>query len=97
MFLNRSIRPTERSPQRRRTHARLTRCSSPVCLMWLEERVLLSIGPPDPSASAPLILPASVMNSAVVPHQSHWGPRHRSISPREPLKFTRSIRGLTAA
>ena len=64
MFLNRSIRPTERSPQRRRTHARLTRCSSPVCLMWLEERVLLSIGPPDPSASAPLILPASVMNSA---------------------------------
>ena len=64
MFLNRSIRPTDRLPQRRRNHARLGRCASPVCLMWLEERVLLSIGPPDPSASAPLVLSASVMNSA---------------------------------
>jgi hypothetical protein len=36
-----------------------------MCLMWLEDRVLLSIGPPNPSASAPLVLSTTVMNSAV--------------------------------
>ena len=33
--------------------------------MWLEDRVLLSSGPANPSANAPLVLPASVMTSAM--------------------------------
>jgi large repetitive protein len=32
--------------------------------MWLEDRILLSSGPANPSATAPLVLPAAVMSSA---------------------------------
>ncbi len=35
-----------------------------LCAMWLEDRILLSSAPANPSANAPLLLPASVMHGA---------------------------------
>jgi hypothetical protein len=64
MFLSRSTRLTRKTPTSRRENARLARCSWSLCAMWLEDRVLLSSGPTNPSADAPLLLPASVMTSA---------------------------------
>ena len=70
MFLRRSIQLTQKTVPSRRENSRGTRCRWSLGAMWLEERVLLSAGSGSvsgrpPSSSAPLVLPASVMNSAV--------------------------------
>jgi large repetitive protein len=70
MFLRRSIQLTQKTVPSRRENSRGTRCRWSLATMWLEERVLLSGGSGNvfgrpPSLSAPLVLPASVMNSAV--------------------------------
>jgi FG-GAP-like repeat len=65
MFLGSSIQPTQNSAPRRRENCRGALRSLSLCTMWLEDRVLLSTGPANPSAAAPLLLSAAVMNSAV--------------------------------
>ena len=64
MFLRRSIRLIPRTAAGRRENYRSAHRTWSLCTMWLEDRVLLSTGPANPSAAAPLVLPASVMNSA---------------------------------
>ncbi len=65
MFLRRSIPLTPKTAPSRRENSRWAHRSWSMCTMWLEDRVLLSAGPANPSAAAPLVLPASVMNGAV--------------------------------
>src|ERR1700719_78523 len=65
MVLRRSIRSIEKTVPSRRDKARGTRCSWSLCTMWLEDRILLSAGSANPGATAPLRLPASVLDSAV--------------------------------
>ena len=65
MFLHSSIRLTQNTVPRRRENCRWAHRSLSLCTMWLEDRVLLSTGPANPSAAAPLLLSAAVMNSAV--------------------------------
>ena len=65
MLLRRSIRLTQTTFPARRQSARCSRNSWSLCSMWLEDRVLLSAGITNPSANAPLLLPASVLNSAI--------------------------------
>jgi hypothetical protein len=64
MLIRTSIRTTLTNARSRRDHARSTRCSSPLCTMWLEERVLLSGGTGSPPANAPLILSAAQIAGA---------------------------------
>jgi large repetitive protein len=65
MFRSRSIRLTLNTTASRRETYRSAHRSWSLCAMWLEDRVLLSAGPANPSATAPLVLPASTMNGAV--------------------------------
>ena len=65
MFLRSSIRLTQNTAPRRRENGRWAHRSLSLHLMSLEDRVLLSTGPANPSAAAPLLLSAAVMNSAV--------------------------------
>ena len=65
MFLRRSIRLTQKTAPRRRENYRCAHRSWSFWTMWLEDRVLLSTGPPNPSAAAPLELSAAVMNGAL--------------------------------
>jgi hypothetical protein len=65
MMLRRSIRLSRMTVPSRRDNARWARCSWSLSSMWLEDRILLSTGLANPSANAPLLLPASVMNSAI--------------------------------
>ncbi len=65
MISRKSIRLTPKTAQCRRGHSRWAHRSWSLCTIWLEERVLLSTGTANPSAAAPLVLPASVMNGAV--------------------------------
>ena len=65
MLIRRSTRLARRTASLPRGNARFERCFWPLWTMCLEDRVMLSAGLTDPSASAPLLLPVSVMNSAV--------------------------------
>ena len=64
MLLRRSIRLTQKTVPSRREYARWAIVSWSLCTMWLEDRVLLSAARPALRQRA-LLLPASVMNSAV--------------------------------
>ena len=65
MLFRRSMRLTLKTAPSRRENSRWAHRSWSLYTMWLEDRVLLSAGPANPSAAAPLVLPASAMNGAV--------------------------------